>query len=44
MFSTTPKIGTLICGPSNIIMAFLASAKATSCGVVTITAPVTGIV
>ena len=42
MFSTTPNTGTLICGWRNIARPFVASARATFCGVVTITAPVTG--
>ncbi len=44
MFSTTPKIGTLTEGSKNIFIAFIASATATSCGVVTIIAPVKGTV
>ena len=40
MFSTTPSTGTLTL--RNISMPFLASSSAMSCGVVTITAPLTG--
>ncbi len=40
MFSTMPRIGTLTF--SNIVRPFLASSSAMSCGVVTITAPVSG--
>ena len=44
MFSTNPMMGTLIFACPNIAIAFLASARATVCGVVTITTPVTGTV
>lgn len=40
MFSTMPRIGMPTF--SNILRPFLASSRAMSCGVVTITAPVTG--
>jgi hypothetical protein len=40
MFSTMPRMGTPTF--SNILMPFLASSSAMSCGVVTITAPVIG--
>jgi len=40
MFSTTPSTGT--CTFSNILRPLRASISAMSCGVVTITAPVTG--
>ncbi|MNO09146.1 hypothetical protein D3C81_2321400 [compost metagenome] len=40
MFSTSPRIGTLTFW--NMLMPFFASSSAMSCGVVTITAPVSG--
>ncbi len=40
MFSTMPRMGTPTF--SNILMPFLASSSAMSCGVVTMTAPVMG--
>ena len=44
MFSTMPKTGTFKAGNLNKAIPFRASAKATVCGVLTITAPVIGIV
>jgi hypothetical protein len=43
MFSTIPKTGTSILFILNIFTPFSASAKAISCGVLIITAPVIGI-
>ena len=40
MFSTMPKTGT--CSRSNIATALVASSSATSCGVLTMTAPAIG--
>ena len=42
MFSIIPKTGTLIASDMNIETPFLASAKATACGVLTTTTPVIG--
>ena len=42
MFSIIPKTGTFIASDKNIETPFLASAKATACGVLTTTAPVIG--
>jgi hypothetical protein len=41
MFSIIPKTGTLIALLRTLILLFLASARATACGVLTTTAPVT---
>jgi hypothetical protein len=43
MFSIIPKTGTLIASDKNIDT-LLASARATACGVLTTTAPVTGVI
>ena len=42
IFSIIPRTGTFIFSILNIAIAFLASAKATGCGVVTTTTPVRG--